>query len=162
MSPGGKGDNRGSRRRHFRRREQEKAQSASPDARSKKADTPQSDKNRTGERPHWIPPKLSTEQIPAPECPYCGKPIKDMSLAISDKNSDKAVHFDCIISRLGEGESLEPGDVISYIGGGRFGVVHFTDSQNPQGFTIKKIFEWENKEHRAGWRQAISEQFSVT
>jgi len=152
MSPGGRGDNRGNRRRHFRRQQQEKNPSVPVDAND----------NKSAEHPRWIQPKPHIDAAPAPECPYCGKPIKDLSLAISDKNSDKAVHFDCIIARLSQGENLEPGDVISYLGGGRFGVVHFGPSQNSQGFTIKKIFEWENKENRAEWRQAISEQFSVT
>jgi hypothetical protein len=167
MSSGGKSDNRGNRRRHFRRHEREKNPSVPQDARGRKADASRegeakNDKNRESavERLRWIPPKLSTEPLPAPDCPYCGKPIKDLSLAISDKDSGEAVHFDCIITRLNQGENLEPGDTISYIGGGRFGVVRF--GSNSQGFTIKKIFEWENKENRAEWRQTVSDHFSVT
>ena len=166
---GGRGDNRGNRRRPMRRRDKEKNSSASADMRGKKADIfrgddAKNDKNRENaiERPRWTPPKLSTEPLPAPDCPYCGKPIKDISLAISDKGTDAAAHFDCVISRLSENEELEQGDTISYIGGGRFGVVHFGASPNAQGFTIKKIFEWENKENRAEWRQAVTEHFSVT
>jgi len=169
MSSGGKGDTRGNRRRHFRHHEREKAPSVQQEARSKKAEAfregeARNDRNRESavERPRWIPPKLSTEPIPTPGCPYCGKPIKDLSLAISDKNTGEAVHFDCIIARLSKGENLEPGDTISYLGGGRFGVVRLGLSPHSQGFTIKKIFEWEDKENRAEWRQAVSDHFSVT
>ncbi|MCL2880191.1 MAG: hypothetical protein FWF29_08110 [Treponema sp.] len=175
MSGGGRGDNRGNRRRPFRNRQAQagqkggdreqqssdarRAETVRPDYTAKKAD---SQLNSGAERPQWIPPQMSNEPIPVPECPYCGKPIKDMSLAIADKNTGQAVHFDCIISRLSQGENLESGEVISYIGGGRFGIIHYANPSNPQVFTIKKIFEWENKENRAEWRQIISDHFSVT
>ena len=45
------------------------------------------------DRPKWVPPKISTEPLPVPDCPWCGKPIKDISFAISDKNTDAPVHF---------------------------------------------------------------------
>jgi hypothetical protein len=112
---------------------------------------------------------MSTEPIPVPDCPYCGKPIKDLSAALSDKSSGAAVHFDCVIARIAENEILEKGDAVSYIGGGRFGVVHFTNPSDLPGrspashkFTIKKIFEWEDKENRAEWRKFIADHYSVT
>lgn len=121
------------------------------------------------ERPRWTPPKLSTSPLPVPECPWCGNPIKDLSTAVTDRNSGKPVHFDCVLARIAEGENLERGDMVSYIGGGRFGVVHFSnfpDIQKRSGegrqFIIKKIFEWEDKENRAEWRQSISDHYSIT
>jgi hypothetical protein len=139
------------------------------------------------ERLHWTPPKLSDEPLPQPECTYCGKPIQDISAAIQDKSSGAPVHFDCMISRLSETETLEKGDVISYIGGGRFGIVHFNEAElrysepnrggqrasewrpSPPGiqesnrvFLIKKIFELEDKEIRADWRSGIADHYSVT
>ena len=174
MSGGGKGDNRGHRRRPFNKhRERDYAQPAPPDNRrssntSKKAEPnriqkPANEKNMGSyDRPQWTPPKLSSEPIPVPDCPYCGKPIKDLTVAISDKNSGQAVHFDCIISRISQSEKLEHGDIISYIGGGRFGIVNYSNSSNSQSFVIKKILEWEIKENRAEWRQTVSDHFSVT
>ena len=122
------------------------------------------EKNRPAlqERPFWTAPKLPTEPIPVPECPWCGKPIKDISTAISDKNSGFPVHFDCIIARLTETEPMESNDVISYIGGGRFGIIHYNNPQDVQDFKIKKIFEWENKDNRCEWRRNISDHFSAT
>jgi hypothetical protein len=113
------------------------------------------------ERPRWVPPQMSAEPIPVPDCPLCGKPIKDLSAAITDKLSGVPVHFDCAIARIAEGESLEAGDTITYIGGGRFGVLHFPNPQDTRNFTIKKIFELEDKENRAGWRKNISDHYSV-
>jgi hypothetical protein len=102
-------------------------------------------------------------------------------VAIQDKDSGQPVHFDCALARLTETERLDSGDVLSYIGGGRFGVVHFTESRagfrnrlfqadsgryenGPPGrvFTIKKIVEWENRENRPDWRVSIADHYSIT
>jgi len=77
------------------------------------------------ERPKWNPPNLSTDPLPVSDCPWCGKPIRDMSSAIADKDSGYPVHFDCVTARIAFGERLEKGDSVAYIGGGRFGVVSF-------------------------------------
>jgi hypothetical protein len=115
------------------------------------------------ERPRWVPPQLSAEPIPVPNCPLCGKPIKDISAAITDRLSGIPVHFDCAIARIAEaeGESLEAGDTITYIGGGRFGLVHFPNPQDTRNFTIKKIFELEERDNRADWRKNISDHYSI-
>ena len=102
------------------------------------------------------------EPLPQPDCPWCGKPVKDISSAIQDKDTGNPVHFECVITRLSKGETLEKGDVVAYIGGGRFGVVHFNHPSEPKKFIIKKIFEWENNDSRTEWRGSISDQFIVT
>jgi hypothetical protein len=81
---------------------------------------------------------------------------------LQDKETGEPIHFDCVIARIAEGESLEEGDRINYIGGGRFGVVHYSNPQDPKSFRIKKIFEWENKDNRADWRRVISDYYSAT
>jgi hypothetical protein len=109
-----------------------------------------------------------------PDCPYCGKPIKDMFTAIADKDTGEAVHFECAAARIAEGETLEKGDAVTYLGGGRFGIVHFPgmirdalrgrrggDEYDTKNFRIKKIFEWEKTEDRSPWRKTIEEHFSV-
>jgi len=118
------------------------------------------------DRPKWVPPKVSTEPLPVPDCPWCGKPIKDISLALTDRESGAPVHFDCVSARIAGGEVLEKGEVITYIGGGRFGVVYFSGSGNShpanRNFKIKKIIEWENKDKRAEWRSLICDRYSIT
>ncbi|GHV63044.1 hypothetical protein AGMMS49587_11770 [Spirochaetia bacterium] len=171
MNGSGKGGN--NRRRSFKRRERDS------DKGQNNGQNTQNNSHRNGgkrnddlrryekapkvwlDRPKWVPPELSTEPIPSPDCPYCGKPINDMSMAITDKGSGAPVHFDCVIARLAEGEILEPGDAVTYIGGGRFGVVQFPNPQDTQNFKIKKIVEWEDKESRADWRKDISDHYSV-
>jgi len=114
------------------------------------------------ERPRWTAPEAPSAPIPVHECPWCGKPITDISTALSDKNTGKPVHFDCVLSRITEMENLENHDSICYIGGGRFGVVHYSNPPDTRNFSIKKILEWENKDNRLEWRQSISEHFSLT
>ena len=166
-------DNRGNRRKPFRRRERENAQANNRDA-SKNGGKKQADftpvnegkveKGRGGfiERPRWVPPKPPAVSLPSAVCAWCGKPIKDISAAICEPDTGKPVHFDCVINRIIEGEVLETGDAVSYIGGGRFGVIHFNNPPDTRDFKIKKIFEWENKENRADWRVTISDYYSVT
>lgn len=166
-----RGDNRGSRRRPFRRKEREHSQEMSrsgkkvPEAAvAAAAKGDKYEKKRGGfvERLRWIPPETPTEPLPAADCPWCGKPIKDMSSAITETGSGNPVHFDCVLARLCAGETLEKGDSLSYIGGGRFAIVHFGHAPGSRKFSIKKIFEWENKEHRSEWRKSICSHFSVT
>jgi hypothetical protein len=126
--------------------------------------TPRFERNRgpVHDRLKWTPPKVPVEPLPVPDCPWCGKPIKDIATAITDKETGAPVHFDCVLARLAEGEILDKGDAITYIGGGRFGIVHFTNFHDQKGFSIKKIFEWENKDNRADWRSLVSDRYSET
>ena len=117
------------------------------------------------ERPKWTPPQINTKPLPVPDCSWCGKPIREISQAINDNQTGLPVHFDCVTARISENERLEKGDSVTYIGGGRFGIVNFNNSGNTQpgnGFKIKKIIEWEDNEKKAGWRNEICENFSVT
>ncbi|MDR0444584.1 MAG: hypothetical protein LBH44_14390 [Treponema sp.] len=114
------------------------------------------------ERPRWIAPKLPADPITTPDCPWCGKQIKDITTAISDKSTGLPVHFDCVLERITKMETLELNDSICYIGGGRFGVVHINNPPDTRNFSIKKILEWEIKENNNDWRRPISEYFSIT
>jgi hypothetical protein len=109
---------------------------------------------------------MSVEPLPVPDCPWCGKPIRDFASAIADRDTGLPVHFDCVAARIAREEKLEKGDTVAYIGGGRFGVVHASGISGKGGegkfFTIKKIIEWENKDNRAEWRSTISDHYSVT
>jgi hypothetical protein len=79
-------------------------------------------------------------------------------------NGGGTVHFDCVIKELTNREFLEEGDTISYVGGGRFGVVNFGKGggNDQKAFTIKKILEWENKDERADWRGIVADHYSIT
>ena len=122
------------------------------------------EKNRTSlhERPQWTAPELPANPITTPDCAWCGKQIKDITTAISDKETGRPVHFDCVLARIAEMENLDINDSVCYIGGGRFGIIHYNNPPDTRDFSIKKIFEWEVKEKDNEWRRPISEYFSIT
>ena len=113
------------------------------------------------QKKHFVPPKAVTaEQIRhdeeairafksenRPVCAHCGQPITDMASALA-------------LEILGGQEKLGEGEKISYIGQGRFGVVYFPNVHDVKHFTIRKIIEWEDKEHRLPWRDEMSELYS--
>jgi hypothetical protein len=67
-----------------------------------------------------------------------------------------------VLARIAETEKLEANDRICYIGGGRFGIIHYANPPDTREFSIKKIFEWEPKDKENEWRRPISEYFSIT
>jgi len=111
------------------------------------------------ERQRWTAPVQPVNPVILMNCHWCGKQIKDISTAISDKESGLPVHFDCVLSRIIETESLGTNECVSYIGGGRFGVIRYNNPPDTRDFTIKKIFEWELKDITHEWRRPISEFF---
>jgi hypothetical protein len=107
----------------------------------------------THERPRY--------PITSPDCIWCKKPIKDITTAISDKETGNPVHFDCVVMRIADMEHLKTNESVCYIGGGRFGIVHCNNPPDMRDFTIKKIIEWEIKEKEYEWRKPISEYYSL-
>jgi hypothetical protein len=172
MSASGRGGgNRGNRRKPFNRRDRENQSQNrdSPKNDKKNADfsadnggRPEKKRGDLIERPKWSPPKPPALSLPSISCARCGKPIKEMSTAVSEPAGGKPVHFDCAINRIMEEEVLEKGDTVSYIGGGRFGIIHYNNPPDIRDFKIKKILEWENKDNRSEWRGAISDHFTIT
>ncbi|MDR1325382.1 MAG: hypothetical protein LBK00_05020 [Treponema sp.] len=155
----GKGGNR----RNFKRREQDdpwQEKSSRKGMNSSRRETDHRYVERGMERLRWTPPARPSEPLPTPDCPYCGKPIKDIATALEDRTMNMPAHFECVMAFIAEGERLEKEDTLAYIGGGRFGIVRFTGISHT--FRIKKIMEWENRENRAAWRKSISEYYSST
>jgi hypothetical protein len=115
-------------------------------------------------RPQWAAPKQNSDPLPVLECIRCGKTITDLHSALKDRKTGAAAHFDCVMAEVLEQETLEEGDTLSYIGGGRFGIVRFNRSggKGTSCFTIKKIVEWEDKDNRADWRGLVADHYSIT
>jgi hypothetical protein len=76
--------------------------------------------------------------------------------AIVFEEGEVAAHFDCVLKKLSDEESLKPKEKICYLGGGEFGVVRF-NSSNLRDFTIRKRIKFENKENEPEWRRRISQ-----
>ncbi len=88
-------------------------------------------------------------------CAICGEAIKETASTLAMPNTGDPAHFDCVMKRLEENETLEDGDTIAYLGGGNFGIIR-KNSQNPAGFEIKKKIDFENKETIGDWRKKLS------
>jgi len=54
------------------------------------------------------------------------------------------------------------GDKVVYLGGGRFGIVHFDNGQDLKNFQVRKTIQWEEKDKRASWRREVSDLYSST
>jgi hypothetical protein len=154
---------KGGNRRNSKRREHGDAWQEKPSKKGAGGSRRETDRRymeRGLERLRWIPPVRPNEPLPTPECPYCGKPIKDIAAALEHRTMNTPVHFECVMAFIAKNERLEKEDTLAYIGGGRFGIVRFTGLSRT--FRIKKIVEWENRENRAEWRKSISEYYSST
>ena len=114
------------------------------------------------DRPQWTAPVLPANPLTTPDCPWCGKPIKDITTAICDKDSGHPVHFDCVLARIAGMEKLDSNEGVCYIGGGRFGIVHYNNPPDTRDFIIKKVYEWEARDNNSEWRRPISEYYSIT
>jgi hypothetical protein len=172
MSSGRNGNNR---RRSFKRREQADNE-AGGSRRNSRQDNSFKKGKKPGlesavfkparpsnvERPKWSPVKITAPPLSAYECPVCGKPIRNVSSAVTDKVSGTPAHFDCILEKIAAGEVQGKGEVVAYLGGGRFGVLHYANPRDVRSFKIKKIIEWEDKDNRAEWRQDVAGHFSIT
>ena len=96
-----------------------------------------------------------------PVCEICGQPITDIASAMSNKEGEKPVHFDCVLNKLIESEKPKQNEKLSYIGQGRFAVLDFENPRDSKHFKIKKIIEWEKREQdRGDWRNEMAGLYS--
>ena len=93
-------------------------------------------------------------------CEYCNQPIEELSSAIAAKENGNPAHFDCVLADLQNRETLGENQQVTYIGQGRFAIVHFPNMQDTKKFSIVKIIEWEEKDKKFDWRQEIAGMFS--
>ncbi len=80
-------------------------------------------------------------QEPMVECSICGKPIETIANAISEPDGAFS-HFDCVLEKLASSRPLGPGQKISYLGKGTFGVVGTADGK----FVIADRISYESSE----------------
>jgi len=100
--------------------------------------------------------RVSRENVNSPDCSICNNPIRDVSAAVTDQETEKPAHFDCIIKKLSERESLESQEKVIYLGSGCFGVVKIINNKK---FEIIRKIKYENSEERIDWRKEMRFQF---
>lgn len=95
------------------------------------------------------------------KCSFCGEPITDMASAINNPSGETPLHFDCVIKKLSEQENPGPNDRITYIGNGKFAVLHFDNVHDMRHFSIVKEIEWEVRDSQRGeWRDTMASLYS--
>lgn len=148
-------------KRRFKHNRGPRTEKRTDDSNSQRPFELQNKKNRTPQTQNKEP-AIKKIEYPEYTCPKCGQIIKELSSAISDKDSGLPVHFDCVIEFLKKAEELKPGEEVIYIGNGNFAVAFFENPKIRKKFEIKKLIEWEDKNKVYQWKKAISELTSNT
>ena len=93
-------------------------------------------------------------------CARCGKEIAELASALADRQTGEPVHFDCVLEMLKEQERLKENERLTYIGQGKFAVLHFENPRDTRHFTIVKTIEWEPRDAHYDWRTEMSGLYS--
>jgi hypothetical protein len=93
--------------------------------------------------------------IVLPDCPVCGKPVRELASALTHRVSRKPAHFDCVVRELRESNEVAPQEKICYLGGGSFGILEFRGAGGTPRFVIKKRIQYEEKEAPQEWKKPL-------
>ncbi len=93
--------------------------------------------------------------INAPDCPVCGKPVRELSSALTHKLSRQPAHFDCVVRELRDSNEVAPQEKICYLGGGSFGILEFRPQGSSNRFVIRKRIQYEEKEFPQEWKKPL-------
>jgi hypothetical protein len=94
------------------------------------------------------------QPVPAPPCPMCQKPIRELASALSYGGTGVPAHFDCVLKELREAHEVLPQEKLCYLGGGTFAIITFKNGGGNR-FTIKKKIPYELKEMQQEWKKAL-------
>ncbi len=111
-------------------------------------------------RPQEAPAEPPVRVEPAvpivlPDCPVCGKPVRELASALTHRVSRQPAHFDCVVRELRESNEVAPQEKICYLGGGSFGILEFRASTGSPRFVIKKRIQYEEKETPQDWKKPL-------
>jgi len=90
-----------------------------------------------------------------PDCPICGKTVRNLNIAIEEKTSKQPAHFECVMQKIAEEVHLGPQERLHYLGSGCFGVVKLEEGKGLSSFTIIKRIPYEEHDNKADWRKKI-------
>lgn len=93
-------------------------------------------------------------------CAKCGQQIIDVSTAMADRATGAPVHFDCALDEVKAGEKLSENERVTYIGQGKFAVLHFDNIRDLRHFKIVKTIEWEPRDSVYDWRSEMAGVYS--
>lgn len=90
-----------------------------------------------------------------PDCPLCGKPVRNINIAIEEKKSKQPAHFECIMRDLSREIQLGPHERLHYLGSGCFGVVKLEEGKGLSDYSIVRRIQYEDNDKKAEWRKQI-------
>jgi len=90
-----------------------------------------------------------------PGCPVCGEPVRELSSALTHRQSGQPAHFDCIVKELREANPIGPQERLCYLGGGVFGVLTWKVEGNPASFVIKRRIPYEDPRTPQEWKRQL-------
>ncbi len=105
-------------------------------------------------RPSWRSGgyrKQKSASVALYTCPVCNEGVKEVGNAI-DYQGQGPTHFDCVLRALNEKEDLKPGEKITYVGSGRFGVINNKKNDSGVPFTLLREIDVEDREKVLSWR----------
>ena len=100
-------------------------------------------------------PKAPATPLVFPDCSACGQPVRDLSSALTHRETGKPAHFDCILKELRETNPLGPQEKLCYLGGGVFGVLTWRSEGNPGSFVIKRRIPYEDHAAPHEWKKTL-------
>jgi hypothetical protein len=106
------------------------------------------------------PPEEQRSPLPEPplvfpDCPVCGKPVRDLASALTHRLARTPAHFDCIMRELRDSNECTAQERICYLGGGAFGILEFRSGSGQSRFVIKKRIQYEEKELPQDWKKPL-------
>ena len=90
-----------------------------------------------------------------PDCPICGKSVRDLASALTHKIAHQPAHFDCVMQEVRDSNEIAPQERICYLGGGSFGILEFRPPGGPVKFVIRKRIQYEEKETPQAWKKTL-------
>jgi hypothetical protein len=103
------------------------------------------------------PPRIPWPVLPAvlPDCPICGKPVKDLASALTHRLDARPAHFDCVMQEIRDTNEIAPQEKVCYLGGGTFGIIELRPPGGPTRFVIRKRIQYEEKEKPQDWKKQL-------
>jgi len=100
-------------------------------------------------------PPWPVAPVDLPDCPVCGKQVRELASALTHRVARQPAHFDCVMRELRDANEITQQEKICYLGGGTFGILEFRPPGGPSRFVIRKRIQYEEKETPQDWKKIL-------
>jgi hypothetical protein len=114
----------------------------------------------SGRQPGGRPPEPQRPAQPSvpimlPDCPVCGKQVRELASAVTHRVARQPAHFDCVMREIRDSNEVAPQEKVCYLGGGSFGIIELRPPGGPTRFVIRKRIQYEEKETPQDWKKVL-------